>query len=468
MKRYPLYKPSGIEWLGQFPDNWSFRTIRRITREHRQGYYIAEDYLEEGVKLVRITDLHENGDIDYSEMPYVKITPENEKGYSILEGDFLFPRTGSIGLLGYVKQPERSVFASYLIRFRFKNKEILSDYLYYYFISDVFISGIFSDLHGGVNQNIHAENIKDQCIVFPSDLKEQHSIVRFLDYKTAQIESFIANRQKQIELLKEQKAGIIYKSVIKGINPNAKMKASGIEWIGEIPEHWFICKVRRVLSVLTDFTANGSFADLAKNVNYLDTPDYSRLIRLTDLREDLKNDGIYVNKHAHEFLSKSELFGGEILMANVGAYAGFVCLVPEIDFIATLGPNMILLKFDVKKISNQYAYTLLSSDCYYKLLMNKALSSAQPKLNKEDVKSIDLIFPPTVDEQNKIIEYIKQETSTIDTLISKYQKQIDLMQEYRTSLISQAVTGKIDVRDWKPKIKEYSIEKPENLLVAEE
>lgn len=282
---------------------------------------------------------------------------------------------------------------------------------------------------------------------------EQNTIVRFLDYKTGQIDSFIANRQKQIELLKEQKAGIINKAVTKGINPNAKMKDSGIEWIGEVPEHWMIGKVRRVLNILTDFTANGSFADLAKNVKYLDTPDHSRLIRLTDLREDLKNEGIYVNKEAHKFLSKSELFGGEILMANVGAYAGLVCLVPKLDFIATLGPNMFLLKFDEKRLSNQFAFTLLGSDCYYKLLMNKALSSAQPKLNKEDVKSIDFIFPPTQEEQKAILDWIKEETSNVDTLISKYQKQIDLMQEYRTSLISQAVTGKIDVREWQPKRK---------------
>jgi len=283
--------------------------------------------------------------------------------------------------------------------------------------------------------------------------EEQQAIVRFLDYKTEQIDNFIANRQKQIELLKEQKSGIINKAVTKGINPDVKMKDSEIDWIGAVPEHWMIGKIRRILNVLTDFTANGSFADLAKNVKYLDEQDYSRLIRLTDLREDLKNEGIYVSEDAHNFLSKSELFGGEILMANVGAYAGLVCLVPKLDFPATLGPNMFLLKFIEKRITNQYAFTVLSSDCYYKLFMNKALSSAQPKLNKEDVKSVDIVFPPSKKEQQDILDFIKHETSTIDTLISKYQKQIDLMQEYRTALISQAVTGKIDVREWQPKKK---------------
>ena len=126
MKKYPKYKESGVDWLGEIPEGWNFRTLRRVTKEHRQGYYIADNYIESGVKLVRITDLHENGEITYTEMPYVKITTEHEKVYEILEGDFLFPRTGSIGLLGYVKKPERAVFASYLIRFRFKKNEILN------------------------------------------------------------------------------------------------------------------------------------------------------------------------------------------------------------------------------------------------------------------------------------------------------------------------------------------------------
>lgn len=443
MRKYLKYKDTGIDGIGDVPEHWKIIKLK----------YIAKICNGQDQKDV----LSENG-------KYPIYGSGGIFGYAnkfLFEGpSVLLGRKGTVDKPRLVIDPFWAVDTAYYTKISNKVTPAIFYHLCKQIRFDYYI-------YGSAVPSMTSRDLNEIRFALPT-LIEQKQIERFLDYKTAQIDSFITNRQKQIELLKEQKAGIINKAVTKGINPNAKMKASGIEWIGDIPEHWFVGKVRRVLSVLTDFTANGSFADLAKNVNYLDTPDYSRLIRLTDLREDLKNDGIYVNKHAHEFLSKSELFGGEILMANVGAYAGFVCLVPEIDFTATLGPNMILLKFDRKKISNQYAYNLLSSDCYYKLLMNKALSSAQPKLNKEDVKSIDLIFPPTIEEQNTIIEYIKQETTTIDTLISKYQKQIDLMQEYRTSLISQAVTGKIDVRDWKPKIKEYSIEKPDNLLVAEE
>lgn len=450
MRKYQKYKETEVKGIPAIPKEWVINKIKFVSKT-----------IAGGTPDTKNIQFWENGTIPwlpsgkvhdcniYEEDADTFITELGLKGSAaklIPTNSILIALTGAtcanIAHLHFSATANQSVVAMP------GSKKIENRYLFYCLLG--IREQILINKTGGAQSGINDGDIKNTQIPYPS-LPEQHAIVRFLDYKTGQIDTFIANRQKQIELLKEQKAGIINKAVTKGINPNAKMKDSGIEWIGEVPNHWMIGKVRRVLDILTDFTANGSFADLAKNVKYLDTPDYSRLIRLTDLRENLKNEGIYVNKDAHKFLSKSELFGGEILMANVGAYAGLVCLVPKLDYVATLGPNMLLLKFNKKRMSNQFAFTLLGSDCYHKLLMNKALSSAQPKLNKEDVRSIDFIFPPTQEEQKAILDWIKEETSNVDTLISKYQKQIDLMQEYRTSLISQAVTGKIDVREWQPK-----------------
>ncbi len=430
MKKYPKYKDSEIEYISEIPLQWEVWKLKFLVKEKlKYGANEAAELDDRNLpRYIRITDFDNNGKL--REETFKSLPFEIAKDYLLKNGDLLFARSGAtVGkTLLFDKYDGIACFAGYLIKASCDSKKMDFKFLDYYTSSSSYENWKDMIFIQSTIQNIGAD--KYNLILVPKPpLPEQHTIVQFLDHKTSQIDRFIANRQKQIELLKEQKAAIINKAVTKGINPNAKMKDSGIEWIGEVPEHWMIGKVRRVLNILTDFTANGSFADLAKNVKYLDTPDYSRLIRLTDLREDLKNEGIYVNKEAHKFLAKSELFGGEILMANVGAYAGLVCLVPKLDFVSTLGPNMFLLKFDDKRMSNQFAFTLLSSDCYYKLLMNKALSSAQPKLNKEDVKSIDFIFPPTHEEQDAIIEFIIEETSNVDTLISKYQKQIDLMQE---------------------------------------
>lgn len=448
MKKYPKYKASG-DWIREFPSDWGaikYKFVANIETGSTPPKADNSNYEGGDILFVKPDELNGFTPIVDSKEKITKKALENSR--LIKEFSLLTCAIGTIGKFGIAGTD--CITNQQINSFTFKPKKINPKFGIYSFIASE--DEQWKNSTTNVVAIINKTSQSRIYIPYPP-LPEQHTIVQFLDHKTSQIDRFIANRQKQIELLKEQKAAIINKAVTKGINPNAKMKDSGIEWIGEVPEHWMIGKVRRVLNILTDFTANGSFADLAKNVKYLDTPDYSRLIRLTDLREDLKNEGIYVNKEAHKFLAKSELFGGEILMANVGAYAGLVCLVPKLDFVSTLGPNMFLLKFDDKRMSNQFAFTLLSSDCYYKLLMNKALSSAQPKLNKEDVKSIDFIFPPTHEEQDAIIEFIIEETSNVDTLISKYQKQIDLMQEYRTALVSQAVTGKIDVRDWKPKVK---------------
>jgi type I restriction enzyme S subunit len=230
------------------------------------------------------------------------------------------------------------------------------------------------------------------------------------------------------------------------MKPYEKYKESGVDggdhrWIGDIPEHWKRLNFRYLIKVLTDYTANGSFADLAKNVTYLEE-GYSRLIRLTDLRENLDNRGIYVSEDSHNYLAKSALFGEEILLANVGAYAGLAWKVPALNEPATLGPNMFLLKFD-ESLDTSFAYYSLISEYLLSQLKNKAISAAQPKLNKEDVRSCIFILP-TLQEQTAIAKYLDHQTAVIDELIEKKTKQIALLKEKRQAIINETVTKGLD------------------------
>jgi type I restriction enzyme, S subunit len=216
-------------------------------------------------------------------------------------------------------------------------------------------------------------------------------------------------------------------------------KDSGVDWIGKIPEHWSFLSFRYCIKTLTDFTSNGSFASLAKNVEY-QSEGYSRLIRLTDLRVNLENDGIYVSQEAHEFLGNSELFGGELLIANVGAYAGLAEIMPELDFKSTLGPNMFMLRLNQ---FNPFYYYLLNSPLYSKYISEIANSTAQPKLNKENVRTIQVVKPP-LPEQQAIVTYLDEKTTLIDDLIKKKQEKIQLLKEKRTALINHVVTKGLD------------------------
>jgi type I restriction enzyme S subunit len=216
-------------------------------------------------------------------------------------------------------------------------------------------------------------------------------------------------------------------------------KNSEVKWFGDMPKHWVISSFRFCISILTDYTANGSFATLAENVTYLEN-GFSRLIRLTDLRVDMSNAGIYIDEKAHNFLKKSELFGGELLIANVGAYAGLVCLMPKVPYKSTLGPNMFLLRL---KFHPKYFYYLLNSPPCAEQLKIAAVSSAQPKLNKDNIKQLRVI-QPSMDEQILISKYLDHKTIEIDKLISDKERLIELLNEERIAIINHAVTKGIN------------------------
>ena len=220
-------------------------------------------------------------------------------------------------------------------------------------------------------------------------------------------------------------------------------KDSGVEWIGEIPGHWKLFSFRYQIAVLTDYTANGSFANLAQNVTYLDTPSYSRLIRLTDLRSNLMNDGVYVDKEAHNYLKKSGLTGGELLIANVGAYAGLACIMPKVGIPATLGPNMFLIKLKKRSIFTNYIHYLINSKLYWRYIQIVAQSSAQPKLNKDDIRKLPVVFP-FLKEQTTIANFLDCKTAKIDQAVAIKEKQIQLLKERKQILIQDAVTKGLD------------------------
>lgn len=221
------------------------------------------------------------------------------------------------------------------------------------------------------------------------------------------------------------------------------MKNSGVEWIGQIPASWKSGRIKDILNILTDYTANGSFADLAKNVEYLDYESYARLVRLTDLRSFLQNyDAVYVDKNSYDYLSKSKLFGGEILVANVGAYAGLFCEMPKLNINATLGPNMFLITTNQKMLQH-FLFYLGNSDIIYKQLSAKMASAAQPKLNKQDIKTTYLLIPP-LPEQQAIADYLDDKCAQIDNITATINEQIEVLKQYKKSVITEAVTKGLD------------------------
>jgi type I restriction enzyme S subunit len=204
-------KDSGVSWIGEIPLHWESKEIRRVIKEHKQGYYSSGGYQDEGLRLLRITDLQKFGVISYADCPRVTALPETEE-FLLKSGDFVFARTGGAGSFGLVEDDHpRAIFASYLIRFRF-DESVNTHFLKYLFLSSGFKNGIEMNIHGGVNKNVHAEDIKNQYISAPP-LIEQQEIVDYLDIFTRKIQDLIQKSKASIELLKERRSSLISAAV---------------------------------------------------------------------------------------------------------------------------------------------------------------------------------------------------------------------------------------------------------------
>lgn len=451
-KKYPAYKPSSTEWLGEVPSHWKVMRLRFILASDGVkigpfGSALKYEYIkDQGIKIYGQEHVIKD---DFSlGKKYIDSEKFAElETYELLSGDVIVTMMGTTGKCKvFPEGVERGIMDSHLTRLRTKLHEYLPQLLAL-IINDSHL--IYSQIKwfskGSIMEGLNSTIIKSLYIPIPP-LEEQKQILKYITEKKEKIDSTIRQKERLIELLQEERTAIINQAVTRGLDRNVKMKDSGVGWLGDIPEHWVSSRLRYYIQVLTDFTANGSFASLAENVKYKDQPDYSRLIRLTDLREDLKNEqAIYVDEHGHKYLKKSELFGGELLIANVGAYAGLVCRMPFYNGKATLGPNMFLLKTS-SGLTNEFAFYLLTSDFISTPLKISASSTAQPKLNKDNIREVQIVVPP-VNEQHIIVEYLKTKLEILNKTLSETERQILLLKEYRTSLINEVVTGKRCVLD---------------------
>jgi type I restriction enzyme S subunit len=439
MKKYSLYKETDVKGIPSIPKGWVINKIKFVSKT-----------IAGGTPDTKNIQFWENGTIPwlpsgkvhdcniYDEDADTFITELGLKGSAaklIPANSILIALTGAtcanIAHLHFVATANQSVVAMP------GSKKIENRFLFYCLLG--IREQILINKTGGAQSGINDGDIKNTKIPYPH-LSEQQAIVRFLDYKTGQIDSFIANRQKQIELLKEQKAGIINKAVTKGINPKAKMKDSGIEWIGDVPEHWEIWKTKFLCKrVSTGNTPSSNELKYYDNgsINWFTPGDFKEEFKMVNSQRKVTDIAIE-EKECKLFSAYSTYVIG------IGATLGKVRMS---ETTASANQQINVLEFNEKVLPEFGFYYFYSIE---KTIIANANLSTMGIINQTKMKNLEMPLPPKV-EQEAILNYINIENLAFDSLISKYQKQIDLMQEYRTSLISQAVTGKIDVREWQPK-----------------
>lgn len=417
-KQYPSYKKSGVEWLGGVPEHWVGSKFKYIFQEKQHTKNMNLPF----------------GAISFGSVVYkedkANLTDELKENYQeVLQGEFLVnPLNLNYDLKSLrtaLSKIDVVVSSGYFV-LKLKNNTFNKRYLEY--LLYIFDIRKMKTLGAGIRQTLTFRDMAVCDVAIPSAC-EQTQIASFLDYETFRIDNLIAKQEKLIELLEEQRKSIISHAVTKGLNPNAPMKDSGVEWLGDVPEHWNLKKFCYLFdenkkkniglqetNVLSLSYGNIKEKNIDDNKGLLpESFETYQIIKPNDIVfrfTDLQND----KRSLRSAISK---YHGIITSAYIA-----VKTKQNADFY-----NYLFRAYDLQKV-------------FYSMGEGMRQSLKMDELNKMPV------VLPSEDEQKRIVSFLDSETSRIDNLIAKQEKLIEKLKEYRSSIISHAVTGKIDVREF--------------------
>ncbi len=423
-KKYPSYKDSGVEWLGEIPIEWNITKVKHKFLLGRGRVISLEGLEEEGEYPVYSSQTKNNGILGYInsydfDCKQITWTTDGANAGTVFLREGKHNCTNVCGTLLPIKKNENLEYLTYILGY-----------------ATTFYKR--PDTNGAKIMNGEMSEI---FLTFPP-VEEQQQISNFLNKVTAKIDTLIEKQTKQIELLKEKRQAVISHAVTKGINPNVPMKDSGVEWLGEIPEHWEVSKLKyKILKLESGTSVNA--ADIPANQN-----EYGVL----------KTSCVYTEKFRHNEnktvvqeeiyrlscpLQKNTLIVSRMNTPELVGATGYVqnthinIFLPDRLWQVYFTCNTRLIHYiTLTKLYRNYIKTVCDGT-----------SSSMQNLTQEDFKDFVCALPFSFDEQKEIVNYLDEKTSKIDTLIEKSNKSIELLKEKRTALISACVTGKIDVRE---------------------
>ncbi len=440
-KAYGEYKDSGVEWLGEVPEGWNIFSIRRSLTGCTNGIWGSEPNGKGDIIVLRVADFERNSFLISDEKLTKRQISQRERFGRLLKcGDLLLEKSGGgdktlVGCVVLFDKKYSAVTSNFVAKM-----SPLKGY------SSNFLTFCFSQLYAGkVNypsikqttgiQNLDSDAYLMEKFSFPS-YEEQTQIAAFLDHETAKIDTLIDKQQQLIELLKEKRQAVISHAVTKGLDPDVPMKDSGVEWLGEVPQTWEMWKLAHAFEVIGSGTTPSSDNDswFEGDIPWVTTGE----LRETVITHTIKK----VSKLTLERFSALKIHPvGSVVIAMYGATIGRLGIL---GVKSTTNQACCVLTFS-RVIDNKYLYYWLGG--YKDDIIRLSSGGGQPNINQEKVASLK-ISSPILKEQTQIATFLDYETAKIDKLIDLQLLQIELLKERRTALISAAVTGKIDVRDW--------------------
>lgn len=417
------FKDSGIEWLGEIPEHWEIVKLKYLGN-FQNGISINSEAFGAGYPFVSYGDVYNNISIPFNVKGLVNSTEIDRKVYSVKQGDIFFTRTSEtideIGISSVcLKTIENAVFAGFLIRFRAYKKNLDNNFTKFYFRRNL-NQYFFAKENGLVTRASLSQELLGKLPVIIPPLKEQEQIANFLDEKCEQIANFIEKKEKLISLLKEQKQVLINETITKGLDKNVNFKDSGIEWFEEIPQHWNILKLKHIASLRNQKSNNIDFRIGLENIE-------SKTGKFIPSSEVVfEEDGIGFKK-------------GDILFGKLRPYLAKVFLTDRDGICVS---EFLVLK--IKSESNKFIKFLMLSSLFIDIVDSSTYGTKMPRANWEFIGNLKIPLPP-LKEQEQIVNFLDEKCEKIDLLIEKTKKQIKLIKEYKTTLINQAVCGRIDL-----------------------
>ncbi len=431
-KRYPAYKDSGVEWLGEVPAGWELIRLKqamrmvtqRATDQNSNSNYIGLENIESWTgRLIVGEDT---------------LDPEGQSG-SFEPGDVLFGKLRPY-LAKVHKATVDGMCSTEILVLR--PKLVSQDYLFYYLLNSEFIKTVNSSTYGTKMPRANWGFIGNLLIPNIS-LQDQSTIAAFLDRETARIDALIAKKQRFIELLEEKRQAVISHAVTKGLDPDAEMRDSGVEWIGEVPAGWEISR----LGLISESLQTGPFGSQLHSSDYIE--DGIPVINPSNIQDGtiVPDSKCTIDDNKLKRLIRHRLTAGDIIFARRGDMGRCACITRETEgWLCGTGSIRIRLN---KSAHPEFVMAYLSTQGVKGHLLIESVGSTMDNLNTSILSRIPVVLP-SLEEQKAIMEKVSVRIGQIDEMLSNTSESVSKLREYRTALISAAVTGKIDVRGEAP------------------
>ena len=436
---YPSYKPSCVPWLGDVPEHWEVRRLKQVcSRSAVYGANVAATHYQvEGVRFLRTTDIAESGQLLSGG---VFLSKELVSEYVLGDGDILLSRSGTIGrsFLYSSELHGECAYAGYLVRF-VPNAEILPKYLLFFTKAGAFSAFLRVMAIASTIENVNAEKYANMPIPLPP-LLEQRAIVRYLDHADRRIRRYVGAKRKLIALLEEEKQAIINRAVTRGLDPNARLKPSGVEWLGDVPEHWEILPLKRWVSTKVTDGPHETPALLDDGIPFMSAES------MVGGRLDFSRRRGFISREQHEsYCRKCRPQRDDIFMCKSGATTGKVAMVETTDEFSVWSP-LALIRVDPQRVLAHLLFAALQARYVRQQVQDTWSYGTQPNLSMGAMERLVMVLPP-IDEQRDVFAYLDRATRSLSRAVDRARSQIDLLQEYRTRLIADVVTGKLDVSE---------------------